>query len=69
MHSFKDIYETCPYTGKTVLITIHVDVEGGFDCSVDSTGPEITCQHQSNCICLHREMCQLVQNAGFKILE
>jgi len=63
MHSFKDIYEECPYTGKRVLITIHVDIDGGFNCSVDSTEPEILCQHQSNCMYVHSEMCWLTQYA------
>lgn len=69
MHSFRDIYEKCLYTDKTVLITIHVDVNGGFGCSVESTETEINCQHQSNCIYAHREMCRIVQNALLKISE
>ena len=69
MHSCKDIYEICPYLGKSVLITIHVDVDGGFGCAVDNTETEIVCQHQSDCIYAHRTMCRLVQNAGYTLPE
>lgn len=62
MHFFKDVYEKCPYTGKTVLITIHADIDSGFNCSIDSTEPEFNCQYQSNCIYAYKEMCWLVQN-------
>jgi len=63
MYFFKDTYEECPYTKKPVLITVHIDADGGFDCSIECTEPEIACQHQSNCMYAHREMCWLAQNA------
>lgn len=59
MYYSRDAYEKCPYKGTNVLITIQMEADMGFGCSVDYTEPEFSCQYQSDCICAYRDLCLL----------
>jgi len=43
-----------------VEITVSVDAEMGYGCSLDLSGQEYSCSHQETCGCMGKNGCLLV---------
>ena len=60
MYYSRNSSERCPNMEACVEITVSVDAEMGYGCSLDLSGQEYSCSQQETCGCMGKNGCLLV---------
>lgn len=59
MYYSRNSLERCPNVEECVNITVSVDAEMGYGCSLDLSEQEYSCSRQENCGCAGKNGCLL----------